>query len=111
MNKAGGGAGQGQATLHRDVATTPQEKQSRTRKVRKVSEAEVEDKVKVKLKERGEGVFGNLCPFKSSCSSGHSLLELKLVAAIALTMTMPDSKEASQVGPNTHFDLAVEIAA
>lgn len=36
------------AAQHRDVATTPQEKPSKARKVRKVSEAEAEGTVKVR---------------------------------------------------------------
>lgn len=81
-----------------------------------MSEAKVEGKVKVKFRERGEGEVGlgclKICAHsRAAAQVGIHCLKLELVAAIALTMTMSDSKEASQVGPNTHFDLAVEIAA
>lgn len=67
---------QHRAAQHRDVATTPQEKPSKTRKVRKVSEAEAEGTVKVNERKREKvGVFGNLCPFKSSCCCLYSLLK------------------------------------
>lgn len=68
--------------------------------------AEVVGKVKVKKRERERGGVRclEICAHSraaaaasTACSSGHSLIELELVAAIALTMIMPESKEASQV--------------